>query len=847
MTPYFLDTWIWKMAWRESRSSRGRLFLFISSITLGVAALVAIQSFGESLEREVNQQSKSLLGADLVISGRGPFTPETESLFQTWGGEQARETRFSSMVYFPEGESARLVQIRALAGDFPYYGVLETAPPEAAASFRLGPYALVDERMMLHFRVRVGDSVKIGDFTFTVAGGLQKIPGETMTETLITPRVYIPLSYLDQTGLAQLGGRVSHRNYFKLDPGADVEELLEREEPRLREQRLRSTTVEEQKARLGRSMENVYRFLSLVGFIALLLGGIGVASAIHIHIKQKLGTVATLRCLGANSRQAFSIYVIQAVVMGLVGATVGALLGIGVRALLPQVMQNFLPVTLPFEVSWLAVSEGIGMGLAIGLLFALLPLLPLRKISPLLALRFSYEEKETLPREPLQWLVYGVIVMVIGLFAIIQTPRWIHGVAFTAGIVLVFLLLAAVAKLITLLVKRYFPDSWNYVWRQGLANLYRPNNQTIVVMLSLGLGTFFITTLYLVQSTLLQEVSLAGSGDKPNLVLFDIQSDQREEITQLVRSLELPVQQSVPIVTMRLASVKGRPVEEIAEDPAASVRRFLLFREYRATYRESLIDSEELISGTLQTRVEDPSDPVRVSLDEGIARDLNVSLGDSLVFDVQGVPIETRLGSTRKVDWRRFQTNFFLVFPAGVLEEAPQFHVLMTQVPGPEASAELQRKVLQRFPNVSTIDLALVLDTLDTVLGQVASVIRTMALFSILTGIIVLVGAVVSSRYQRTRESVLLRTLGASRKQITKILAIEYFFLGIFAALTGVTLAVASSWALAFFVFKTDFVVTIGPLLVILGIVVGLTLLVGIINSRGLSDRSPLEVLRAEG
>jgi putative ABC transport system permease protein len=278
MTPYFLDTWIWKMAWRESRSSRGRLFLFISSITLGVAALVAIQSFGESLEREVNQQSKSLLGADLVISGRGPFTPETESLFQTWGGEQARETRFSSMVYFPEGEGARLVQIRALAGEFPYYGVLETSPSEAAKSFRLGPYALVDERMMLQFRVRVGDPVKIGDFTFTVAGGLQKIPGETMTETLITPRVYIPLSYLDQTGLAQLGGRVSYRNYFKLDPGVDVEELLEREEPRLREQRLRSTTVEEQKARLGRSMENVYRFLSLVGFIALLLGEIGRAS-----------------------------------------------------------------------------------------------------------------------------------------------------------------------------------------------------------------------------------------------------------------------------------------------------------------------------------------------------------------------------------------------------------------------------------------------------------------------------------------------------------------------------------------------------------------------------------------
>ena len=487
------------------------------------------------------------------------------------------------------------------------------------------------------------------------------------------------------------------------------------------------------------------------------------------------------------------------------------------------------------------------MGLAIGLLFALLPLLPLRRISPLLALRVSYEEKETLPREPLQWILYTAIGSSIFLFAIAQTRRLIHGLAFAGAIVLVFLLLTAVAKLITFLVRKYCPESWPYVWRQGLANLHRPNNQTIVVMLSLGLGTFLITTLYLIQGTLLQEISLTGSGDQPNLVLFDIQSDQREEIIQLVSSQDLPVEQSVPIVTMRLASVKGRTVEEIAQNRDSSVRRWPLFREFRATYRDSLIDSEELLSGTWQARVEDPSDLVLISLEEDMARDLNVSLGDKLVFDVQGVPIETTLGNTRREDWRRFQTNFLLVFPAGVLEEAPQFHVLMTRADSPEASAELQRMVVERFPNVSTIDLALVLDTVDTVLSQVSVVIRSMALFSILTGLIVLVGAVVSSRYQRTRESVLLRTLGASRDQITKILAVEYFSLGLLAALTGLTLSIASSWALAFFVFETEFVVELVPLLVALVVVVGLTLLIGIINSRGMCDRSPLEVLRAEG
>lgn len=840
-----LDGWAWKMAWRESRSTGKRLLLFISSIVLGVAALVAINSFGYNLERAVNEQAKSLLGADLVITHRQPFSQETEELFGSWGGEQSREARLASMVYFPESDGTRLVEIRALEGGFPYYGTLVTSPPEAAEWFRKGPYALVDDRMMLQFDVEVGDPVKIGTFHFTVAGKLQRIPGETMTETLIVPRVYIPLDYLSQTELVQFGSRVSYRNAFRFGPMTDVEQLLEEAAPHLESQHLRSITVEDRKRRLGRSMENLYRFLSLVGFIALLLGGIGVASAIHIHIKQRLNTVAILRCLGASSRQASSIYLIQAAVMSLAGAAAGVLLGIGIQNLMPLVVREFLPVAISFEVSWRAVWQGLVMGLGIGLLFALLPLLTVRRISPLLALRFTYEKEDALPREPLRWLVYGLIVLAIFLFALSRTQRWTHGLAFTGGTVAAFIFLVAAASLITFLVKRFFPNSWSYVWRQGLANLYRPNNQTIVVMLALGLGTFLITTLFLVQSTLLNAVSLAGSGDRPDMVLFDIQSDQREEILQIVRSMDLPIQQDVAIVTMRLASVNGRTVQEISEDPERRRRDWALFREYRSTYRENLIDSEELLAGEWQGRV-GPSDEVRISLEKSIARDLGVSVGDQLVFDVQGTPIETVVGSLRQVDWQRMQANFFVVFPAGVLEDAPQFHVLMTQVRSAETSAQLQRIVVQRFPNISTIDMALVLETVDAVLDNVTFVIRTMALFSILTGLVVLVGAVISSRYQRIRESVLLRTLGASRVQIRKIMAIEYLFLGFFAALTGLILALVSSWALSQFLFETEFVVEIQPVVAVFCVVVGLTMLIGALSSRGLTDRPPLESLRAE-
>jgi putative ABC transport system permease protein len=379
-----------------------------------------------------------------------------------------------------------------------------------------------------------------------------------------------------------------------------------------------------------------------------------------------------------------------------------------------------------------------------------------------------------------------------------------------------------------------------------MANLYRPNIQSLVLMLSIGLGTCLMMMLYLTHNVLLQEVGLLSRGQQPNMVLFDIQTDQREDVRKLVRSFDLPILQEVPIVTMRLASVRGRAVEDILRDPKNSIPEFALQREYRSTYRDRLIDTERLVLGKWQERVDGESKPILVSLEAGIARRLNVGVGDELVFDVQGLPVATRLGSLRKVEWERVQPNFFVVFPAGVLEEAPQFHVMVLKVPSNEASAHLQRAVVQKFPNVSAIDLALIVNMIDSILGKVSFVVRFIALFSIVTGLMVLAGAVTTGRYQRIRESVLLRTLGARKGQVLKILLVEYFFLGSLAALTGLLLAWLGSWALARFVFEAPFVPVLLPSLAALLIVSGLAVVIGLANSRGIADRPPLEVLRAE-
>jgi putative ABC transport system permease protein len=502
-----------------------------------------------------------------------------------------------------------------------------------------------------------------------------------------------------------------------------------------------------------------------------------------------------------------------------------------------------------FRLSWRAIGLGLGIGLGVTLLFALLPLLRVRNISPLLALRSDVESAKGLWRDPLRWVVAACLAAGVTGFAIAQAPEVEFGLGYAGGVAAVFALLALVAKGITWAARRYFPTTWSYPWRQGLANLYRPHNQTTVLMLALGLGTFLIMTLFLVQRTVLEQIQISGGENRPNLVLFDVQSDQLAGVTQVVEQEGLPIIRQVPIVTMRLRSVKGRTIDAIREDSTTRAT-WAHRREYRSTYRDSLIDSETLLEGEFVSNYEgDPFAPdaaVPISIEEEIARELRVGIGDTLTFNVQGVPLQATVGSIRQVDWQRIQTNFFVVFPNGVLDDAPQMHVVLSRAETEQASARVQSQVVQRYPNVAAIDLSLVLSTFDALFSRLSYVIRFMALFSILTGLIVLVGAVVVSRYQRIEESVLLKTLGASRGTVMKIMTIEYLFLGVFAALTGLVLSLGGSWALSYFVFEGPFVAAPIPLLVALVTVTGLTIFVGLLNSRGIYNRPPLEVLRAE-
>ncbi|MFT5386517.1 MAG: putative ABC transport system permease protein [Saprospiraceae bacterium] len=818
----------------------------MSSIVLGIAALVAINSFSENLLRDIGKEAKSLLGADFTMESNQPIDTIIAPVFDTIAEDQSRSVDFISMVLFPKNGGTRLAFIKAYEGNFPYYGKFNTSPEQAYQTFKTGRKALVDKTLMIQFNLSPGDSIKVGEVTFLIEGKLISVPGQAGISSSIAPSVYIPMQYLEATKLVQPGSRVDYQYQFKIPDSVNVDSLAKDFRKSHEELSYRDNSVAERQENIGESLGNMNTFLNLIGFIALLLGCIGVASAVHIYVKDKLPTVAILRTIGTSGRQAFWIYLIQIIAMGLLGSIIGAVLGSTLQIILPSVFGEFLPVqNVSTEISWSAISQGILIGLGISLLFALLPLLSIRRISPLRTLRASYEE-DTNSRDPLRWLVYFLISAFIAGFTFWQTGDMPTSAFFTLGVGLSFLLLAGVAKFLMWAVRKFFPVKWNYVWRQSIANLYRPNNQTLILMVSIGLGTALISLLFFTQEMLLSQVAMSGSGDQPNMILFDIQPEQKDDVIKVAESFDMPIIQQVPIVTMKLNAIDGIDKAGRMQDTTLTTRRWVYNREYRTTYRDTLIDTEEVIDGTWHNKGVVGDETIYVSIAESIAEDMQAKVGTKLVFDVQGVPIETTVGSIRKINWNKVQTNFFVVFPTGVLEQAPQFNVLVTRVSSPEQSAGFQQKVVEGFSNVSIIDLTQILKSVDAVLSKVSFVIRFMALFSILTGLLVLISSVVISKYQRIKESVLLRTIGASRRQIFSINAFEYFMIGTLATFTGIILSAVGTWLLARFSFGIAFAPSILPPFLLFFSITSLTVLIGLFNSRDVLNRPPLEVLRTE-
>lgn len=417
----------------------------------------------------------------------------------------------------------------------------------------------------------------------------------------------------------------------------------------------------------------------------------------------------------------------------------------------------------------------------------------------------------------------------------------------------VVLWLAATALIA--LARRAPRPTWPFVLRQGVANLHRPANQTRPVTLALGFGAFLLSTVYLVQANLLKQVQATEGASAGNLLFFDVQEDQARALDSLLAAGKHPVVQRTPIVTMRLDAINGRGAAALQADSATRRAGWALRREYRSTYRDTIVASEQLLEGRWfmppamrrEARAIEGARPFEVSIEKELARDLAVGIGDTLTWNVQGVPVRTVVTSLRTVNWARFEANFFVVFEPEALAGAPQQFVMVASVPTGAAMNTVQRDVVRQFPNVSSLDLSLVRDTIGAIVTRVTLAIRFLGFFALLMGVPVLFSAVAATRRARLREGVLLRTLGATQAQVARVLLAEYGALGALGALTGMGLAFAGAWGLTRFVFDDPFDPAVGATLLIAAGMLLLTMAIGLLTSRDVYRETPMMAIRDAG
>lgn len=857
-----------RLAWRQAHAARRRLALLTASVVAGVGALVAVNSFTRNLTVAVAEQAQDLLGADLSLGSRSPaddIKPARrllDSLRRVGGAavHVATSANFAAMAYQPRSGGARLVQVRTVDPGWPYYGTMTTSPAQIWPGLQDGG-VIVEPSLLTAIGARIGDTLGLGEGRFRILGTVINVPGDIGLQMAFGARVFISTKSLPATKLLAFGSRAQYETFVQLPPSIDAQAVARANSNVLRTERISVHTIVDDRDNLTRGLIRLGNYLGLVALAALLLGGLGVASAVHVFIRQQLDSIAVLRCLGATSWQLIAVYLVLALAMGLLGSLLGALLGVGLQQLMPHVMHDFLPVNVRVLPSLHAILVGIGSGLWTASVFALLPLLGVRMVPPLATLRRAANPI----RAPWDRLRIGAALVlpasVVGL-ATLQVGSLRHAIAFAVGCAGALLVLWLTSLALIWSARRWTPASWSYLLRQGLANLHRPANQTVTIVLALGFGAFILTTLFTAQQNLLRTIRIDDIAARPNLVLFDIQTEQRPVIDSVLTGEHLQRAAYTPIVPMRIRELKGHEVADlVAKDTIRGGRGerdggggpppWALRREFRSTFRSERSPGERVIAGRWfgigsHGSGKSANNPVEISVEADLAKELGVGLGDQITWDVQGVPIYSRITSLREVNWARFEPNFFVVFAPGALEHAPQSWVTMVRAPDAFVRGRVQREVAERTANVTAIDLGEIQHAIESVVDRIVMTIRFMALFSLATGTIVLVGAIATSRWQRVREGTLLRTLGATRLQVLTILCVEYAALGFAASIVASALAGGAGWALTKWVFDSRFVLPLASMAALAAGLVALTTTVGLWNSFDVLNKPPLEVLRTE-
>jgi len=790
-------TWALLMAWRDFRARPTRFLFYMAAIAVGVGSLAAIESFRRAVTEAIDEQGRNLLGADLHLRSIRPFTMEQQAVVDGWTGSKAQGFSYRTVLLEPRQGMTRLVEVEATETAFPFYGALETDPVTAVSTYREGRGVLLDQVLVRQMGLATGDVVVVGGQEMRVAGTLRQTPGDAPVRSLMAPKVMMPIALLDRERLSRPGTMARFEWYLATDGGEDA--ALSAIAGRARQAGLEVETVASRREQLTGNAERIGRYLGILGFTSLMIGCLGVAGAVHHFIAARRRMIAQLRCIGASLFQASGMFVMQLILLAVIGSTAGSALGAGAGVWLPRWFADMLPVAVDMQgVPWEAILLAWLTGVCFTVLAGMLPITRLRFISPMLSLR--HQSAVHAPWFDSAGVAAGLLLAAALLaLASYQLKSTNMAALYLGGMALLLGALMVTGLVLRWCCRRWIRPGWSYAIRLAVSGLYRPQNQTTLLVTSLGLGVFLMSTVDQMERHVLADVEFTRSG-RPNIAMIDIQTDQRDAVEALLQRHQPRTVYIEPMITMRLSHINGMPVDRINEITGAPRPQWALKREYRTTYRAHVKNEIEHVAEGEWIRSANPGMAViPISLEKGLAEDLLIGVGDRLTFDIHGEVFETRIANLREVNWKSMQPNFFVVFPPGVIDEAPQTILMFGQVDDEQARAAFQRELAIQFPNVTAIDISLVMEQVAAMMQQLAVAIRMLAWFTLGAGILVLIAVLKAGQMVREQETVLLRTIGADRWVILGYHVGEHVILGLVSLGSGLLLSAAvSTWVIRY-------------------------------------------------
>ena len=844
---------ILRMAARELRSSWRRVAFFFVCVAVGVAAIVALRSLIQNVRVALAAEARTLLAADVSVRTDRPWPDAVRRAVdrRLAGVAPLRRTEIVDLTTMVRAAGAadaraRVVELRGVREAFPFYGRFGLAGGQPYSFDLLRAHgALVAPELLAQIGLQVGDELLIGDVAFTIRGVILAEPGRRLGAFSFGPRVLVDYAAVEETGLLGFASRANRQLLLQV-PEPAIEPLVTALRAELQDELVRVGSYRGTESRIERNLRRTENYLSLIGFVIVILGGIGVWSVTRVFVQQRLHSVAVLKCLGATGGRVLAVYVTQVALLGASGSLLGVALARLALAAVPERLAARAATaagltTVATDLTGSAMAQGVAVGLLVSLLFALAPLLEVRHAKPLLLLR----RDAVRPAAGCDWPRAAVIGLAgAGLIAVAvwQAASLEVGLYVSGGFAAVAAALHLIGRGLIKAAEPLERAPW-FALRHAALSLSRPGNQTRVILLAVGLGSFFIIGVRAMQTNLLGNFDRELSDDAPDMFLIDIQQDQADGVRAVLAAAAGEAPQLIPVLRARITGVAGR---RVSFDRPSEARRAGLGREYTVTYRARLAENERVVAGRFWDDV--PAAEPEISIEENLRDEQGLELGDTVRFDVLGREVAARVTSVREVRWDDTRSGgFMFLFRPGSFGDAPHAYIAFLQGPaGGAARARLQRDVVARYPNVSVIDGLTVLDTVRRVLDYVTLAISVVGGVALFSGGLILVGAVAMTKFQRIHEAAIFRTLGADARLLALMLVLEYGVLGVLAGGVGSLGALILTWALARHVFEIAWLPSL--LTNAIGVLVTAAVVsgVGLAASVDVLRRKPLATLRAE-